>query len=192
MEWSWYPELCSLEAFDAHKLSQRLGPRYVLLIGDSLMVQQFAALAAIMRQAVSDATDPQPDWEHFYTMDGGMFQLEGIQFFVGKPIDATVNQSLEVLPGTTWVQMVENAGETTQPGDAQLHYAADMCDHCRHCRSEHWPPLASARRRVQGLEAHAAQRADRHEEQLQGLAHHLPLNHLGAPFVRLHHQPAGQ
>ena len=125
MEWSWYPELCSLEAFDAHKLSHRLGPRYVLLIGDSLMVQQFAALAAIMRQAVSDATDPQPDWEHFYTVDGGMFQLEGIQFFVGKPIDATVNQSLEVLPGTAWVQMVENAGETTQPGDAQLQLAAD-------------------------------------------------------------------
>ena len=110
VEWSWYPDKCSLEAFDALKLSQRLGNRYVLLIGDSLMVQQFAALAAIMREAVSDATDPQADWEHFYTVDGGMFQLEGIQFFVGKPIDATVNQSLHVLPDATWIKMVQNAG----------------------------------------------------------------------------------
>ena len=148
VEWSWYPELCSLEAFDAQKLSQKLGSRYVLLIGDSLMVQQFAALAAIMRQSISDATDPQPDWEHFYTVDGGMFQLEGIQFFVGKPIDATVNQSMEVLPGTTWIKMVENAGNVAlmrrQVAHMQELQELISLPICRYCDHEHRSPLAPA------------------------------------------------
>ena len=38
-DWSWYPSECSLETFDARKLSQKLQNRSVLVIGDSLMAQ---------------------------------------------------------------------------------------------------------------------------------------------------------
>lgn len=124
LQWSWYPDSCSLEAFDAVKLSRRLANRYVLFVGDSLMVQQFAALNAIMNQAVSLDADPQPVWEHFYTKHGGVFQLEGLQFLVGNPIDAIFNQSLEVIPNATWIKMLENAGM----------YYSNACEiqHCNH------------------------------------------------------------
>ena len=38
-DWAWFPSQCSLETFDARKLAQKLAGRYVLMIGDSLMVQ---------------------------------------------------------------------------------------------------------------------------------------------------------
>ena len=66
-EWAWFPSACSLETFNAHKLAQKLAGRYVLLVGDSLMVQQFAALQALMHPAISTEVDPHPDWEHFYS-----------------------------------------------------------------------------------------------------------------------------
>lgn len=147
LEWSWYPDSCSLEAFDAGRLSQRLANRYVLFVGDSLMVQQFAALNAIMHQAVSLDADPNPVWEHFYTKHGGVFQLEGLQFLVGNPIDAVVNESLEVLPNATWIRMLENAGtfcNITRETEVPYHkftYAACRCYHFK-CW---WTPLASPR-----------------------------------------------
>ena len=66
-DWAWHPSACSLEAFDAVKLAQKLAGRYVLLVGDSLMVQQFFALKALMHSAISLEVDPHDDWEHFYT-----------------------------------------------------------------------------------------------------------------------------
>lgn len=147
LEWTWYPALCSLEAFDAGRLSQRLANRYVLFVGDSLMVQQFVALNAIMHQAVSVDADPNPVWEHFYTKHAGVFQLEGIQFLVGDPMDAVVNQSLEVLPNATWTKMLEKAGafcsialQTGRP------YHQLTCGACRYRCLECWrTPLASPR-----------------------------------------------
>ena len=32
-----------------------------------------------------------------------------LQFFVGQPVDAVVNESLHVLPDAAWIQMLENA-----------------------------------------------------------------------------------
>ena len=111
IKWSWCPERCSLEAFDAHRLSRVLGNRYVLVLGDSLMAQQFVALARLMQPAVSTRRDAQPAWEHFYTQHGGMFQFEGIQFLVGETMNGSADQSLEVLLESTWIKMLDSAGE---------------------------------------------------------------------------------
>ena len=120
VKWSWYPDRCSLEAFNAAKLSHTLGNRYVLVLGDSLMAQQFVALADLMRPAISEHQDPQPAWEHFYTQNGGLFQFEGVQFLVGDTMNGSADQPLEVLPESTWIKMVDNAGKPRPCADAHL------------------------------------------------------------------------
>ena len=79
--WAWYPSHCSLQTFNAQKLSRKLAGRQVLFIGDSLTVQQFRGLSRLMCRTweecvLSPKFDPEPAFEHFYTIHHALFQLE--------------------------------------------------------------------------------------------------------------------
>ena len=106
---AWHPSICSLETWNATKLSARLGRRTVVFAGDSIQVQQFFSFKAMMQTASTNTSDPNPDWTHFHTVDGGRFYIAGTQFLVGEGIDKVANQTLDVLPDTLWLQQARSA-----------------------------------------------------------------------------------
>ena len=99
---AWYPTKCSLQSWNAIKLSKQIGNRTVVFLGDSISVQQFFSLKQMLTPARPSA-GPDLDWTQVSTVDGGLFQLVGTQFLVGEGIDKIENQSLEVLPDAEWV-----------------------------------------------------------------------------------------
>lgn len=106
---AWHPSKCSLETWDPLKLSKKIGARTVVYSGDSIQVQQFFSFKQMMGPAITNATDPNPDWTHFHTVDGGRFYIAGTQFLVGEGIDKVENQSLSVLPDSHWFVMAQKA-----------------------------------------------------------------------------------
>ena len=106
---AWYPTKCSLDTWNATKLSKELGSRTVVYAGDSISVQQFFSLKQMMAPVITNLSDPKPDWTHFNTVDGGRFRVAGTQFLVGEGMDKTENQSLHVLPDSHWLQQAKTA-----------------------------------------------------------------------------------
>ena len=51
--WAYFPSKCSLDTFDAFRLSRKLAGREVLVAGDSLIVSPVAACCAAHRAAVA-------------------------------------------------------------------------------------------------------------------------------------------
>ncbi|KAK9804452.1 hypothetical protein WJX73_003390 [Symbiochloris irregularis] len=82
-QYQWVPHKCNFDTFDAQRLSKLVGKRRVLLVGDSIMMQQFVSLKNLMRP-VTDPLDEEPaGWNHFLTVDGGRWMQKGRNSWLG-------------------------------------------------------------------------------------------------------------
>jgi len=77
--WRWQSALCSLLTFSAELFSAKIGNRFVVFVGDSLMVEQFESLKALMESQITR----KQDWDFFETVHGGRFQVTGAWHLVG-------------------------------------------------------------------------------------------------------------
>ena len=106
--WQWQPSACNLHHFSAEELDKKLAGRKVMLVGDSIQVQQFFSWRHMLRKTIAG---PWPaEWGYFFTHRGTQYQLQAAQFLVGQPCcNHFVNQSLEVLPTAEWLQYSRDA-----------------------------------------------------------------------------------
>ena len=80
-QWAWHPDKCSLQTFDAFKLSRKLAGRTVLFAGDAGLAQQFRSLVSLMCPApdfcaLAAQPDPAAPGHRVHTLDGALLQLE--------------------------------------------------------------------------------------------------------------------
>lgn len=106
-EYAWFPKSCSLESWDALKLSKAVGARRVVMVGDSLTVQQFFSLRQLMDPAVAQREHATNFY--FHTVDNGFFQVVGVQFLAGRGFFRSGEQQLHVLPNATWYEAAQVA-----------------------------------------------------------------------------------
>ena len=88
-DWSWHPSACSLESFDAIKLAQKLAGRYLLMIGDSLMVgSNFLAQLGPAAELFSHLPNPEVTSKRWCMQVQQFFALKKLmQPAISKTVD---------------------------------------------------------------------------------------------------------
>ncbi|KAK9790536.1 hypothetical protein WJX73_005019 [Symbiochloris irregularis] len=105
---AWVPKACNLHHFSAEELDRKLAGRKVMMVGDSIQVQQFFSLRHMLRKVIVGPRPPA--WGFFYTRSGAQFQLQAAQFLTGEPCcNHFEGQSLEVLDTAEWLQYSREA-----------------------------------------------------------------------------------
>ncbi|DBA72303.1 TPA: hypothetical protein ACH3X2_010548 [Trebouxia sp. C0005] len=78
--WRWRTQQCKLKTFNAATLSQSMADKRVQFIGDSLMVEQFNSLKALLQSQNLQ----EPEWGWFTTGHGANFRVYGTWHLVGN------------------------------------------------------------------------------------------------------------
>ena len=76
--WEWHTQKCGLRTFNATTLSLAMTATTVQLVGDSLMVEQFQSLKALMQPVIM-----QESWGSFRTIHGAVFRVFGTWHLLG-------------------------------------------------------------------------------------------------------------
>ncbi len=78
--WRWHTRRCALQTFNAKQFSAAVGNRSISFVGDSLMVEQFFSLQALLQ---SEMITPSGG-HYFETTHGGKFEVIGTWHLIGE------------------------------------------------------------------------------------------------------------
>ena len=103
--WQWQPATCRLRTFNSRELARITAGQRILFLGDSLMVEQFDSLKALMQKEVKTSIA----WDQFETISDGQFEVHGLWHIVGRGNEAQATADLFNIQDQEWRHKLQKA-----------------------------------------------------------------------------------